>query len=170
MIEGLNVANGQKTTILTFRALLWNATGRHGLSVPRGRITYLSGDGIIMAKTALDLTPEELCLYRPDDRFHNQQMEGRWEAAWETARMAARLLRQKFGADQVAVFGSLAHRDWFSRWSDIDLAAWGIPPEQFYRAVAAVTGISSEFLVNLVALEACETSVRRSIEREGIDL
>lgn len=123
-----------------------------------------------MAKTALDLTPEELRSYRPDDRFHNQQKEGRWEAAWETARIAARLLRQQFGADQVAAFGSLAHRDWFNRWSDIDLAAWGIPAEQFYRAVANVTGISAEFQVNLVDPEACEVSVRHSIEREGIDL
>lgn len=123
-----------------------------------------------MAKTALDLTPEELSSYRPDDRSHNQQMEERWAAAWETARMAARLLRQQFGANRVAAFGSLAHGDWFSQWSDIDLAAWGIPPERFYRAVAAVTGMSSEFQVNLAAPEVCEISVRQSIEHEGIDL
>jgi len=68
----------------------------------------------------------------------------------------------------VVAFGSLAHRAWFSSWSDIDLAAWGIPPDQFYRAVAAVTGINSEFEVDLVDLEGCRPAVRQFIEREGI--
>jgi predicted nucleotidyltransferase len=121
------------------------------------------------------MTSEELRSYRPDDGSsgdisRDQQTEGHWEAAWETARTAAQLLRERFGADRVAAFGSLTHRDWFSRWSDVDLAAWRIPAEQFYRAVAAVTGISSEFQVNLVDPDACGTSLRRSIEREGIDL
>jgi predicted nucleotidyltransferase len=70
----------------------------------------------------------------------------------------------------VVAFGSLAHRDGFTLWSDIDLAAWGIPPDAFYRAVAAVTGISSEFKIDLVAPEDCPPSLRRVIEREGVSL
>ena len=125
---------------------------------------------MIVAKTALDMTPEELRSYRPDSISLAQHIEERWEAAWETARTAAQLLRDQFGVDRVAAFGSITHRRWFSQWSDIDLAAWQIPVEQFYRAVAAVTGISSEFQVNLVDPDACSPSLRQSIEREGIDL
>jgi predicted nucleotidyltransferase len=55
---------------------------------------------------------------------------------------AARLLRETFGAERVAAFGSLAHGAWFNPSSDIDLTALGIPAHQFYRAVAAVAGIS----------------------------
>ena len=95
-----------------------------------------------MARTALDLTSDELRSYRPDSRLSEWQTEERWERAWEQARIAARLLREKFGVTRVVAFGSLAHRDWFSPWSDIDLAAWEIPVDQFYRAVAVVTGIS----------------------------
>ena len=88
----------------------------------------------------------------------------------ELARTAARLLRERFGVDRVVAFGSLAHREWFTHWSDIDMAAWGIPADQFYKAVAAVTGISREFQVNLVDPEGCSPSLQQSIEREGIDL
>ena len=123
-----------------------------------------------MARTALDLTPEELRSYRLGAERDVQQAAKRWEQAWEVARRAAHLLRQKFGASRVVVFGLLAHRAWFTLWSDIDLAAWGIPADQFYRAVAAVTGISPEFEVNLVDLEGCRPTVRQMMSSEGIDL
>lgn len=70
----------------------------------------------------------------------------------------------------VVVFGSLVRRDWFTPWSDIDLAVWGIPANQFYQAVAAVTGLSPDFEVDLVDAEDCSTSLRRTIEREGKEL
>lgn len=123
-----------------------------------------------MTRTALDLTPEELQSYQPDREPGEWQMQERWEQAWGVARSATRLLRDRFGATRVVAFGSLAHRAWFGPWSDIDLAAWGIPDDQFYRAVAAVTGISSDFQVDLVDPEDCRPALRRSIKQEGIDL
>jgi predicted nucleotidyltransferase len=86
------------------------------------------------------------------------------------ARAAAKVLREQFGATRVVAFGSLAHRDGFTLWSDIDLAAWGITPGAFYRAVAVVTGISPEFKVDLVAPEDCQPTLRHVIEREGVAL
>ena len=52
----------------------------------------------------------------------------RLDRACHAARTAADLLRERLGATRVIVFGALAHDDWFTRWSDIDLAAWDIPP------------------------------------------
>lgn len=92
-----------------------------------------------MAKTALDLTADELHLYRPARSPGKWQGAERRARALELARRAARLLRERFGVEQVVAFGSLVHIEWFSRWSDIDLAAWNIPADQFFRAVAAVT-------------------------------
>lgn len=40
------------------------------------------------------------------------------------------LLREQFGTMRVVVFGSLTRCEFYTRWSDIDLAAWGIPPER----------------------------------------
>jgi predicted nucleotidyltransferase len=94
----------------------------------------------------------------------------RWEQAWEQARRAAQILRERFGATRVVAFGSLVRRTWFTPWSDIDLAAWGIPADQFYRAVAAVTGMSPDFEVDVVDPEGCRPSLRQRIEQEGVDL
>jgi predicted nucleotidyltransferase len=123
-----------------------------------------------MARTALDLRAEELEAYRPDRKPDEWLETERWERAWKVARIAALLLREAFGARRVVAFGSLAHRDWFSPWSDVDLAAWGIPPDQFYRAVASVTGLSPDFEMDLVDAESCRPALRRFIEREGVDL
>ena len=123
-----------------------------------------------MGKTALDLTREEWQAYRPGAKMDQDQVRERWERAWSVARVAAEALRQQFGATRVVAFGSLARRDWFTPWSDIDLAAWGIPPGTFYRAVAVVTGISPEFKLDLVAPKDCQPSLRHVIEREGVAL
>jgi len=123
-----------------------------------------------VARTALDLTPEEFRAYRPGKEWDKQQVAERWDRAWAVARVAAGLLREKFGAKRVVVFGSLAHQALFSPWSDVDLAAWGIPADQYYRAVAAVTGMSADFEVDLVDPTECRPRLRQVIEREGIDL
>jgi predicted nucleotidyltransferase len=123
-----------------------------------------------VAKTALELTPEERATYQPGRRYNPAQANERLENAWLVAHAAARLLREQFGATRVAAFGSLAHRLWFTPRSDIDLAAWGIPPESFFRAVAAVTGLAQEFEVNLVDPERCQSHLCQAIERHGVDV
>ncbi len=123
-----------------------------------------------MARTALELTPEELGKFRAGREWDEAELEARWKEGHEVARAAARLLRERFAATRVAVFGSLANRACFTPWSDVDLAVWGIPPDRFYRAVAAVTGLTPSYEVDLVDAESCRSSLRQAIEREGIDL
>lgn len=123
-----------------------------------------------MGKTALDLTTEELSLYHPGRGSDSPRALEKWEQAWEVAHAVARLLREQFGAKKVVAFGSLAHRSWFTTWSDIDIAVWEIPAHQFYHAVAAATGISPDFEVDMVDVEDCPVSLRQIIESEGIEL
>ena len=94
----------------------------------------------------------------------------RYQKGWEVARTAARLLREAYGAQKVVVFGSLADPSRFTRWSDVDLAAWGIPDDRFYAAVAEVTGLSEDFKVDLVDAEDCRDSLRKTVEDEGIEV
>lgn len=127
-----------------------------------------------MAKTALDLTDEERRMYRPLDLVgrgeNDQEIEARRAVAWDTAMKAAALLRGDFGARKVVVFGSLVHAERFGRWSDIDLAAWGISPGLFYSAVGAVTGLSASFKVDLVDIADCRPILKTVIEQEGIEI
>jgi predicted nucleotidyltransferase len=59
------------------------------------------------------------------------EVSRRREDAWRVARIASEMLKKQFGATRVAAFGSLASKKAFTKWSDIDLAVWGIAPEQY---------------------------------------
>lgn len=130
----------------------------------------------LIQRTALDLPKEEWNAYHPMEailqrqRANRAKMDRRRKRAMRLARQAASLLRTDFGAGRVVLFGSLASRSGFSLWSDIDLAVWGITPERFYAAVAAITGLSADFKVELVDSENCSTSLRKAIVQDGIDL
>jgi predicted nucleotidyltransferase len=90
--------------------------------------------------------------------------------AWCAAREAARLLKERFGANRVVVFGSLTRPGSFTRWSDVDLAAWGLMPRDTFRAMSAVADVDLEISVQLVDVATCRPDLRAAIEREGIDL
>lgn len=129
-----------------------------------------------MARTALELSREEWRIYSPAKGFQTQKevagidIESRKRQAMKLAREAAHVLREKFGAEKVVLFGTLAQNEWFSPWSDIDLATWGIVPESFYSAVAFVTGLSSYFKIDLVDIKECRPVLRKVIEEEGIEI
>jgi predicted nucleotidyltransferase len=129
-----------------------------------------------MSKTALELTHEEWKQYKPGDAIAQRKWETdarldeRWKRAQQLAHTAATLLRDDFGAGKVILFGSLLQRSWFTPWSDIDLAVWGIPKERFFAAVAAVTALSTEFKIDLVDPEMCRPSLLKKITREGLEI
>ena len=115
---------------------------------------------------------EEQARFRETARRRKEQEElarqRRVQRAWEVARRAAALLRKRFHATRVVVFGSLARGD-FTLWSDVDLAVWGLRPEDTFRAVAALLGLDDDIEVNLVDVQACPPSLLATIEREGVE-
>ena len=74
------------------------------------------------------------------------------------------------GATQVAVFGSLAERDWFSKQSDIDIAVWGLPSNNYFSAVAETIGFSREFKIDLVRFESCKSAFRKRVQSQAITI
>jgi len=123
---------------------------------------------------AQDLTPEEIAEYERTARLRcereEQELARRRERAWEMVQAAARLLNERFGATRVVVFGSLVHDGCFTHWSDVDIAAWGIRPEDTFQAIGAVMDMVSGIAVNLVDVGTCGPSLLTVIESEGIDL
>ena len=125
--------------------------------------------------TALEMKPEEWRKFKPGRKIatrvaHNKYLEERRAKALELAKKTSFLLRQRYGAKRVVVFGSLARTKGFSAWSDIDLAAWGIAPDKFFSAVAAVTGMSPDFKIDLVEPDTCREAMRNSIQKHGIEI
>lgn len=126
-----------------------------------------------MSLTALELSPEALEKYRPLEAIRRRRAEQGTEIsslrrrASFLARKAAKLLKSEFGAKEVILFGSLARRTGFTRWSDIDLASRGIPSDRYLTAMDTVLHLSPDFKIDLVELETCLPALRKSIEIEG---
>ncbi len=122
-------------------------------------------------RTAKDLSPEELaeCRRRLDQQFQNRKVdEALIQRAWQTAHRVAAMLYEDFGATQVAVFGSLAGRDWFSKGSDIDIAVWGLSSDAYLDALWETAEFSPEFKIDLVDFNETTGRFRDRIQSQAI--
>ena len=90
------------------------------------------------------------------------------QRAWQSAHRVAMMLYEDFGATQVAVFGSLAEKERFSKWSDIDIAVWGISAEKYLRALTEAENISRLFKIDLIDFESCRGRIRERIANQAI--
>ena len=85
-------------------------------------------------------------------------------------RSAAATLRIPYGAKRVILFGSLAHKAWYSADSDVDLAVEGLPGDAYWRAWRPVEEIIGDRPVDLIEVETARESLRGAIERSGVPL
>lgn len=126
--------------------------------------------------TALELTREQRKQYlesarrslgQPDLRVEDQAVRTR---LLERAKRSALNLKTRFGVRRVILFGSLAHAGWFAPDSDIDIAIEGLRATDYWDAWRLVEEAIREREVDLIDLESASASLRRSIERHGVEL
>ncbi|RLF27218.1 MAG: DNA polymerase, partial [Thermoplasmata archaeon] len=126
--------------------------------------------------TALELTREQWAPYLAAAR---RRTAGGSKEAERTAvrelllarvREAANALKAKLGVKRVILFGSLARPDCFVADSDVDLAVAGLEDGDFFAAWEMVEDIISDRLVDLIEIESASESLRRAIERNGLEL
>jgi predicted nucleotidyltransferase len=132
-----------------------------------------------MGKTASDLKnsgwpKEAMNKYHPWESLEryseDRALLARRDRALLISRQIAGLLKKKYGATRVILFGSLAHNAWFTPRSDIDICAEGIPVGRFFRADSEIQEISEGFKIDLVDPQECSPELLGEIEEEGIDL
>ena len=124
-------------------------------------------------RTRKELSPAERAASRVrlDAHFRARQVdEALLHRAWQTAYRVASMLYEDFGATRVAVFGSLAEREWFSSHSDIDIAVWGLSDSAYLKAAYDVYYFSSEFKVDLVDFDSCKGRFRERIQSQIIGI
>lgn len=85
----------------------------------------------------------------------------------ETAKQAARILRQKFSATRVVLFGSMLQPKIHEN-SDIDLAVWNLSKSDYFQAVGKLQGLS-EFAIDLIEAENASDYIVEAIA-QGIEL
>ncbi|MGC8495148.1 MAG: nucleotidyltransferase family protein [Syntrophobacteraceae bacterium] len=90
--------------------------------------------------------------------------------AWDVARSAARILRERYGATRVRAFGSILHSERFHAGSDVDLAVEGISVADYWDAVAEVFLLDETIAIDLVDPDSCSPGIWSVVEKEGVDL
>lgn len=120
------------------------------------------------------ISPETMAAYRRTARLRaaadTKRRRQRHEHGLKVARQAATLLRQRFHVKNVVVFGSLLRPEHFGERSDVDLAVQGLAEQDFLSAVAAVTSLDPEIIIDLVAIEQASPSLRQHLEQEGREI
>jgi predicted nucleotidyltransferase len=121
-----------------------------------------------------EITAEQMAVYQETARRRRQQKARRLalrrQRALEVAQQASRALKERFGAQQVVIFGSVLSSKHFHERSDVDLAVWGLREGVYYRAVAHLLSLDPAISVDLVEAELAPPRLLATIEREGVSL
>lgn len=129
-----------------------------------------------MGRTASDLKRsgwpiKEITAYQPLAALYkyskDESISARKKQALEIGRKVAGMLKEKYGAVHVVLFGPLAHRVWFTPRSDIDIYAEGIPVSSFFKAEADTQEMVQGFKVDLVDSGVCPPDMIAKIKQEG---
>ena len=126
--------------------------------------------------TALELTHEgwksylEAARRRPASSGLTSAERRTHERLLDRIREAAIVLKARFGARRVVLFGSLAHAAWFMPDSDVDLVVEGLAGDDYWQAWRLVEEIVGDCPVDLIEIETAGESLRRAIQRYGVEL
>jgi predicted nucleotidyltransferase len=96
-----------------------------------------------------------------------KKLAKRAKEAKEKAEELACILIREHGASEVWLFGSLLRCGRFHANSDIDLAAGGLHPSQYFSILSRLNS-SIDFDVDLIDLDACPSWLALYIRQEGI--
>lgn len=96
------------------------------------------------------------------------QMKERQQQGLEVARIAAQILKQEFGVQRVVIFGSMLDHERMWWGSDIDLAVWGLPQSDLFKAGAAIER-GHNFSIDLVEIQNARPHILNAVE-QGVEL
>lgn len=109
--------------------------------------------------------------WKKQEEKRRSNLKKRKDKLLEVANKAAKLLREKYHVDRVLLFGSLAREDIeVSLQSDVDLAVYGLNPEEFFEAQGDSLFIESDVEVNLVDATDTSKELKKVIRKTGIEL
>jgi uncharacterized protein len=123
-----------------------------------------------MAFPTPDALKQYVAHFRQRQGRDSLQQQYRYQYGWEQARIAAHILKTRYGVKQVFLFGSLLSPKAVHINSDIDLAVWGLPVEQYSDAVGTLLLTVKGFSIDLVCLETAQSSLKQTILQVGVEL
>jgi len=129
--------------------------------------------------TIFPISAEKMAIYRTFARKQQQQrrdhLYDRHQLGLAVAHQAAALLKQEFKAEKVALFGSMLAFAHIHERSDLDLAVWGLNPQDYYRAVGCLLALDARIQIDLVQVDLVPAEwvsprILRAIETTGVML
>jgi len=102
-------------------------------------------------------------------RADEQLLQERHAALLDRAGRVASMLRERFGARKVILFGSVATGRLRSH-SDLDLAVLGLPEEQYLEAFREASELVRPYQLDLVPVEMASAALRNRLAQEGVEL
>lgn len=126
--------------------------------------------------TALQLGPKGWKRYLQTNKHRFQskplpsQMNEEYELLLGRIREVADELRRRFDVQRIVLFGSIAHKAWFTSGSDVDLAVEGLNVKDYWDAWKVAEDILVGRTVDLIEIEKAKPSLKQSIIRTGIEL
>jgi uncharacterized protein len=96
-------------------------------------------------------------------------MQERQKQGLKIARQCAKILKERFGAEKVILFGSLLDHQQMNWRSDIDLAVWGLPEKEYFKAVGILLDIAEDFSIDLMEVQHAKSYIFPAIS-QGIEL
>ncbi len=96
-------------------------------------------------------------------------MKQRQQEGLEIARKCANFLKQKYGVTKVVLFGSLLNHEDMNPHSDIDLAVWDLPEQDYFKAVGFLIELANSFSIDLVEVQNVRPYILEAIQ-EGLEL
>ena len=97
------------------------------------------------------------------------EMKQRQKKGLELAKKCANFLKEKYGVSKVVLFGSLLDYEQMTPHSDIDLAVWGLPEKDYFKAVGFLLEIADNFSIDLVEIQHARYYILSAIN-QGVEL
>ena len=97
------------------------------------------------------------------------EMKQRQKEGLELAKKCANFLKEKYGVTKVVLFGSLLDYEQMTPHSDIDLAVWGLPEKDHFKAVGFLLEIADNFSIDLVEIQHARSYILSAIN-QGVEL
>jgi predicted nucleotidyltransferase len=126
--------------------------------------------------TALELKREEWQRFKgiPSDGFEPRELtpeeQQKMDRLIARVRELAKILKNRYGAKKVILFGSLAGISRFTAASDVDLGVEGLKAKKYWQAWKLAEEYIGDRRVDVVDIETATESLKKAIYRYGIEL
>jgi len=126
--------------------------------------------------TALELKREEWQRFKgivsggPEPPELTPDVQQRRDRLLVRVRELAKMLKSRFGARRIVLFGSLTRISGFTADSDIDLGVEGLKAKEYWQAWKLAEEFIGDRQIDIVEIETATESLKQAIDRYGVEL